>query len=449
MKQSELKQLIKEQILAELEPVAVNKQIYGITVNGEKIKLELDEDGILNYTYDLYQDEDKLSEWVGELKTLIVNNPQVKGIYCYHNQLTTLKLGSLPNLEYLWCHDNQLTSLDVSKCPNLKELNCANNQLKSLNISKCPNLTLLDCQVNKLTSLDISKCPNLKTLNCKNNQLTSLDLSKCPKLVWLNCVNNQLTSLDVSKCPNLEPKSIIYNKDKTQLIKEQILAELQAVPRNSFKMLLKRIPNEKYFYIIDENADLLGDPEEDRPNYNWTEFDHHWDDDLVDCLYDPIFDNELKGKPGVPGDDFNEFLDIDRRENPKNPGDEHSVGINVELLINKIISIISDYKKQKFSKPLTELQPISNRDKSHQIEQAIREEYPEIIEDGEIETGTEEWLFLLQLALKVYGLNIANGYDILKAMDGEGPYVKQIERLGNSYVNDLEKALENLGIEII
>jgi hypothetical protein len=231
-----------------------------------------------------------------------------------------------------------------------------------------------------------------------------------------------------------------------QLIKEQILTELQPVPRNNFKMLLKRIPNEKYFYVADENAKYFFNPEENGPNYDWTKFDYHWDDDLVDYFYDPIFDNELKGKPGVPGDDFYEFQEIDRRENPKY---KYFVGANEMLLYDKIISIISDYKKQKFSKPLTELQPISNRDKSYQIEQAIREEYPEIIEDGEIETGTEEWLFLIQLALKVYGVNIPDEYDILKAIDGEGPYAKRVKKIGDSYANDLEKALENLGVEII
>jgi hypothetical protein len=90
----------------------------------------------------------------------------------------------------------------------------------------------------------------------------------------------------------------------------------------------------------------------------------------------------------------------------------------------------------------------SNGDKTSQIEALLKQEYPEIINDGEVEKGTEEWLFLLQLALKVYGLNIANEYDILKATDGKGPYAKQIANLGYGYVSDLEQALENLGVEV-
>jgi hypothetical protein len=109
-----------------------------------------------------------------------------------------------------------------------------------------------------------------------------------------------------------------------QLIKETILAELQPISNDSFEALLKRIPNEKYFYIIDENADLDLD-----------------DSDLVDYFYDPIFNNELKGKPGVLGDDYQEFQEMDRIENPTKKG----TGKNEMLLVNKIKQIISDYKK--------------------------------------------------------------------------------------------------------
>ena len=106
MKKHELKQLIREQILAEYEYTPPS-QIYGITVDDEKVKFELDEDGYLDCV-----DQN--------LKTLIVNDPRVTQICCDENQLTTLKLGRLPNLEYLSCMNNNLTSLDISNCPNLK-----------------------------------------------------------------------------------------------------------------------------------------------------------------------------------------------------------------------------------------------------------------------------------------------------------------------------------------
>ena len=77
----------------------------------------------------------------------------------------------------------------------------------------------------------------------------------------------------------------------------------------------------------------------------------------------------------------------------------------------------------------------------------IYQDYREIVDSGKVEYGTEEWLFLLQLALKVYGLDIQNEYDILKGIDGKGPYAKQIKALGNSWIQDLEIALDDLEVE--
>jgi Leucine-rich repeat (LRR) protein len=151
MKKHELKQLIKEQILAEVEAVSPNQQIYGFTVDDEIINFKLDGFNNLNC--------------IGKnLKTLIVNDPQITQIYCGMNLLTTLKLGRLSNLKHLSCTNNQLTNLDVSKCPNLETLYCYTNQLKSLNVSNCPNLKNLWCHDNQLTTLDISRCPKLKDL---------------------------------------------------------------------------------------------------------------------------------------------------------------------------------------------------------------------------------------------------------------------------------------------
>jgi len=101
---------------------------------------------------------------------------------------------------------------------------------------------------------------------------------------------------------------------------------------------------------------------------------------------------------------------------------------------------------QKLAGIITESQINENR--ASQIITLIQQEYPEIIEDGEVEKGTEEWLFLIQLALKTYGVDIEDAFDILDALDGEGPYAQQIEDLDYQHINDLETALEDLGIEV-
>jgi hypothetical protein len=121
------------------------------------------------------------------------------------------------------------------------------------------------------------------------------------------------------------------------------LKEAPQTGENSVSQLINSIPNEKYFYLADEEADFWFNPEEVGPNYNWTEFDWSNDGDLVDYFYDDIFNNELKGKPGVEGNNFNEWQDSEREKSNK------PVGPNVTLLVNKIKSIITDYKKLNFN----------------------------------------------------------------------------------------------------
>jgi hypothetical protein len=41
-----------------------------------------------------------------------------------------------------------------------------------------------------------------------------------------------------------------------------------------------------------------------------------------------------------------------------------------------------------------------NENELNTLKQAIQQEYPEIIQSGQIEQGTEEWIFLLKLALE-------------------------------------------------
>jgi hypothetical protein len=112
-----------------------------------------------------------------------------------------------------------------------------------------------------------------------------------------------------------------------------------------FKNHLDKIPNEKYFYIGDEEADWFN--EEELPeSYDWKTFDDDWDGDLVDYFYDDIFNNELKGKPGITGGDFYEWIEIDRK---KDNTEEGYAGNREIILYNKIKDIITAYKKKHFS----------------------------------------------------------------------------------------------------
>ena len=118
---------------------------------------------------------------------------------CSDNELTSLDVSNLPELETLSCGYNQLASLDVSHNLKLKRLNCVGNQLISLDISNNPTLETLDCSYNQLASLNVSKCPVLSDLNCSDNQLTFLDVSKCKWLYFLVCEHNSLKEIRIYK----------------------------------------------------------------------------------------------------------------------------------------------------------------------------------------------------------------------------------------------------------
>jgi hypothetical protein len=128
----------------------------------------------------------------------------------------------------------------------------------------------------------------------------------------------------------------LKNKITTNEMKLNVPGEDLSKPRN-LKRYLDRIPNEKYFYIADEHFEEIEDKDED---YDWTQFDGWGDSDLVDYFYDDIFNNELKGKLGIEGDDFYEWQDIDDETNERN---------NISILYKKIMSIITAYKKKHYS----------------------------------------------------------------------------------------------------
>jgi len=86
---------------------------------------------------------------------------------------------------------------------NIGELSCYNNQLTSLNVSTLTQLEELSCHTNQLTELDVSSNATLKYLYCANNQLTTLDVSNNTQLLELFCPNNQLTSLNLKNGNNI------------------------------------------------------------------------------------------------------------------------------------------------------------------------------------------------------------------------------------------------------
>ena len=127
------------------------------------------------------------------LKLLIVN----------FNDITSLNIEGLTQLEGLECCYTKLPEIDAYGLSSLQDLNATNNTLlKKINISQCTSFTTLDientlklehfeCASTKLTKLNLSHQPNLSYVNCSYcSELEELDLSESKvsnTITWANC----------------------------------------------------------------------------------------------------------------------------------------------------------------------------------------------------------------------------------------------------------------------
>ena len=154
-------------------------------------------------------------EYFTNLKELTIN---------YQEELETLDLSGLPQLESLMCQSNsKLKQVNFNGLCNLKEVNISfcnemeelcfdglvslekltflnNPKLNQLSFNNLPSLTELSCQVHpSLTSMDVTTLTNLTKLICTSNSLSSLNVDNLTNLTWLGCNKNNLKELSVVK----------------------------------------------------------------------------------------------------------------------------------------------------------------------------------------------------------------------------------------------------------
>lgn len=138
--------------------------------------------------------------------------PNITGLWCLNNNISSWDLSGNTHLVGIWCSDNNFTSLDFTGLNELEWVYCFNNDLRSLNVSNNPNLAYLECNSNpNLGSLNVSNNTKLENLFCSDCGLTSLNLANNPLLCELDCFNNNLTSLNLSACPRLKRLDIWNN----------------------------------------------------------------------------------------------------------------------------------------------------------------------------------------------------------------------------------------------
>ena len=135
-------------------------------------------------------------------------NTKLDTLYCSFNKFTYLDLRNLPLLEVLWVNYNQNTNainhIDLRFNTKLKELfingwcqqNCNDtDQLYSLDITGLKNIETLYVRNNKLSYLDLSGLPKLKSLSCENNLLPELNIKNGTDELYVDFSKNPLTTI--------------------------------------------------------------------------------------------------------------------------------------------------------------------------------------------------------------------------------------------------------------
>lgn len=132
-----------------------------------------------------------------QIKTLCLDNcPLVWNVTCYANKLETLELSKCSLLKVLDCSRNpmlgkyelpmSLETLDISAC-NLSEISAVQG-MKTLNS--------LTCSENQITTLDLSSLENLNTIICYSNHISDLSsIVNLTQLVHVNVHTNPIKEL--------------------------------------------------------------------------------------------------------------------------------------------------------------------------------------------------------------------------------------------------------------
>jgi len=147
----------------------------------------------------------------------VENFISLKTLNCSRNNIVSLNLSTLSNLEYLDCNNNRLTSLHVQELLRLNSLICKNNQLDTLNVLGMQALQYLDCSSNLIQHFDIYGLQNLQYLFCYSNLYTTFDVSGLFSLIELGFGSVNLTTLNIKNGINEEIR-ILSNSPSLRFI---------------------------------------------------------------------------------------------------------------------------------------------------------------------------------------------------------------------------------------
>jgi len=123
----------------------------------------------------------------------------VAKLYLSISSITNITgIEAFQNLVFLDCSNNELTSLNVSGLTQLQTLNCSYNFISSLNVSGLPQLQTLDCFHNFMTNIDFTNCPNLNNIDCSFNSISMIDLTGLNSVDWFSCFQNLISNIVIT-----------------------------------------------------------------------------------------------------------------------------------------------------------------------------------------------------------------------------------------------------------
>jgi hypothetical protein len=175
-----------------------------INLNGDS---EIQRVEAVNYHHSIFAVKRNITDLTG-LEAFI----NLRELYVYENDLTTIDVSANPELRVLRFNDNPVSSIDLSPLPHLTTLMAHNTPITSLDVSTNPELATLWCFDSQLASLDVSANSALVDLQVNHNHLTSLTLGSHPALTKLFAYKNQLTSIDISGATAIRDLYIQQNK---------------------------------------------------------------------------------------------------------------------------------------------------------------------------------------------------------------------------------------------
>lgn len=132
------------------------------------------------------------AEEVTKLKCHGMDIKNIEGINVF-TQLTSLSL-----------FNNELQSVDLSSLNDLEAINIADNKLQNINITGLSKVTSLYLFKNELTTVDFTGLSQLKKLRITNNQLNKVDISSLVALEKAYFFDNKLEDLIVKGLPKLK-----------------------------------------------------------------------------------------------------------------------------------------------------------------------------------------------------------------------------------------------------